>query len=126
MAATTVNIVSTDTYANLKAGEPYGSDYYGQFVFASDFDIVYRVNNAGSMVSLSKVATITQLNVTGATITASSLPESPTYLAVYRDRLRQFPTEYSVPLGGGQIDLVEAAADESFYIEFIPKWQHLQ
>jgi len=120
MAAQTVNIVSTDTYANLKAAEPYGADYYGQFVFASDFDAMYRINLGGNMVGLGKYSSAAQLNVTGASITFASLPEDPTYLAVYRDRLRQFSTEYSVPPGGGQIDLVEAAADESFFIEFLP------
>lgn len=128
MAATTVNIVATDTYANLKTGEPYSSDHYGQFVFASDFDLVYRVNNAGAMVGLFKMPTSVQLDVTGASVIIASLPETPTHIAVYVDGSRFFQgtaasTEvqtFYIPTGGGQINFPVALDDESVFVEFLP------
>lgn len=128
MAAQTVNIVSTDTFATLKAAEPYGSDYYGQFVFASDFDAVYRINLAGNMVGLNKTSVSSQLNVTGPSVSVASLPEDPTYLAVYVSGQRMVegttastePLAYYIPTGGGSVIFAVDLDEDSVLIEFLP------
>lgn len=120
MSALTVNVVLEDTYANLKAGEPYGSDYYDQLVRATDFDNIYRISIAGLMVGTFKPSGSIQYDLTTASVLVPSLPESPTYIKIFRDGQFLFPTEYSIPAGGGQVDFTNALVDESVYIEFVP------
>lgn len=128
MAAITVNIVLADTFANLKAGEPYSSDHFGQMVLASDFDAMYRINVSGFLVGFGKYSTSSQSSVTGSTYAVSSLPENPTYVAVYVSGQRMFegtaastePMAFYIPSGGGQINFAFPLDEDSILIEFLP------
>lgn len=124
--ATTVNIVLSDTLANLQAGQPYGSDYYFQLLINTDDGTVWRVNSAGNIDQLSIEPTrIEVLNHTGATVPVTGLSTSSTILNLYRDGIRKGSLNYTLgtneftPLEyDGAAYTAEASDDESWYIEF--------
>jgi hypothetical protein len=84
-------------------------------------DLADRIGVEVKLVKSYALPTVfTQTDVTGASVSIPGLPESPAKISVYRDRMRLFPSEYSIPPGGGQVNFTVALADESVLIEYTP------
>mgnify|MGYP001023917823 FL=1 len=49
MANTTINIIDSDTFANLTANEPYVADSYHQLVYATDTSEIHRILDDGTL-----------------------------------------------------------------------------
>lgn len=127
--ATTVNIVASDTYTNLKAGEPYNSDHYDQHVIATDLGIAYRIDRAGVLQSMYSPVVLTLADTSASFVTMPLLPESPSQIAVYVSGQRLFQVadgtntevlSFHIPSGGGQVNFNQTLDEDSLIIEFIP------
>lgn len=112
MPFTPFGIVAEDTLAGLIAAQPFGVDFRNQYARATGTDNVYRIDASGNLKGGLSIP-FEALSQTGASVTVSGLPASPSKLQVVREGQTLHFSEYSTV--AGQINFTDPLANESVW-----------
>lgn len=123
METTGLEIILNDTYANLKAGEPYTRAIggVGLFAYASDQDAIYRVKTDGTIGDKVGKETIYRGEVGPVSTQSINIPEMTATAEVdfiFLDNTFLYPSEYTQGLGQITVNVADLVDNSYLYYKF--------